>query len=115
MLNRAKELEATLLKLDEINKKLEELSSQASLFGRYQVEFAKHFVLVKQGEKKPSDETAKQMVLAKPEMTELIEAYNAMKFQLEINVEISRALRKKIDSLRDAQNEETGFNKVFGQ
>lgn len=108
-------LEECLIKLDEVNKELQNLVSRSSIFGQYTIEFAKAFVDQKSGHpgKAPSDEYCKQLVLSKDTMATTIQQYHELKFKLDIYLEISRNLRKKCDALKGSEQEENATNKMF--
>lgn len=102
------ELQNTLLQLDQINKELSDLLDKSSVFARYTIQYSKVYIEKKQGSstKAPSDETAKSLTLSDPTMAEIIEQQADLKFRLDILLELSRNLRKKIDALRGQQEDE---------
>jgi len=114
MLNNEKRIEAALIKLNEINKELSRLCDESSYIGTYHIEFARTFNKYKMVEgKPPSDETAKNLALADPEIEEVVRKYYANKFKADLWVEISRNIRRELDAIKGAIQEDVATNGMF--
>ena len=113
-MDKKQKLEACLIKLNEVNQVLEDLASKSRVIGQWPIIFAKTFIKHKEVEgKPPSDETAKQKAFADSDIAEQVQSYFSIKFKLDIYLELSRNLRKEIDSLRGAAQEDMATNGMF--
>ncbi len=113
MLTKQQRLEQELAKLSELNRHLEQLLTRTGAYSSYTIAYANAFLKAKKSEdfgKKPSDELAKQIALADPELQPYIEAYNDVKFGLEIVVQLSRNQSRIIDNISTVINEEQSVN-----
>lgn len=113
----SKKLDDALKSLNAVNIDILELVNTASfVYSNYTIQFARAFVKAKASEtgtKLPSDELAKQTVLASEEMENVIKQYNDCKQRTELLIEVSRNLRKEIDGLKGGMFEDVGVNNQF--
>lgn len=101
-MNKRLELEKALSELDDVNFKLRELSGKSHVYTNYTIEYAKAFLDSKksvEGLKTPSDELTKHYTLSKPHMRLHLEEYNAVKFETEVYLALSKNLQAKIFAL----------------
>lgn len=100
--------EKALAKLSELNRQLAELLPKTSAYTKYTISYAKAFLKAKKSEdfgKVPSDELAKQIALADPDMEPVIEEYNDVKFGLDILVQMCRNVSREVDCCRNGENQ----------